>query len=70
MKKVNRNLLISKQSLLGDTDARLAKVLKITPQTFSLKVNGKADFTVGEIKRIRERYQLTDEEVTDIFFAK
>lgn len=65
---INRKLLKSKQSLYGDTDARLAAFLGITPQTFSLKVNNKAEFTVGEIKKIRERYNLTDEEVTAIFF--
>lgn len=67
---INRKLLKSKQSLYGDTDARLAAYLKITPQTFSLKVNGKAEFTVGEIKKIRERYSLTDEEITAIFFSE
>ncbi len=67
---INRKLLKSKQSLYGDTDARLAAYLKITPQTFSLKVNGKTEFTVGEIKKIRERYSLTDEEIAAIFFSE
>ena len=65
---INRKLLRSKQSLFGDTDSKLAAYLHITPQTFSTKVNGKADFTVGEIKKIRDRYSLTDEEVAAIFF--
>lgn len=65
---INRKLLKSKQSLFGDTDAALATALKISPQSFSAKVNGKSDFTVGEIKGIRNRYSLTDEEVTAIFF--
>ena len=67
---INRKLLKSKQSLYGDTDACLAAYLKITPQTFSLKVNGKAEFTAGEIKKIRDKYSLTDEEVTAIFFSE
>ena len=67
---INRKLLKSKQSLYGDTDARLAAFLGITPQTFSLKVNNKAEFTVGEIKKIRGRYHLTEEEVTAIFFSE
>lgn len=67
---IDRKLLKSKQSLYGDTDACLAAVLGITPQTFSLKVNAKADFTVGELKKIRGRYHLTDEEVTAIFFSE
>lgn len=65
---INRKLLKSKQSLFGDNDSKLAAYLNITPQTFSTKVNGKADFTVGEIKKIRDRYSLTDEEVAAIFF--
>lgn len=66
---IDRKLLKSKQSLHGDTDSSLAKYLRITPQTFSSKVNGKADFTVGELKKIRDRYSLSDEEVTAIFFC-
>lgn len=68
---LNRKLLKSKQILHGDTDAMLADALGITPQTFSLKINEKngAEFTVGEIKIIRLRYNLTDEEVSMIFFA-
>ena len=66
---INRKLLKSKQSLYGDTDRTLAAALGITPQTFSAKVNGKAEFTAGEIKIIRDRYNLTDEEVTAIFFV-
>jgi plasmid maintenance system antidote protein VapI len=69
MKLINRKVLKSKQSLYGDTDAVLAEALGITAQTFSLKVNGKADFTAGEILSVRNRYSLTDEEVTQIFFA-
>lgn len=66
---INRKLLKSKQSLYGDTDRDLAAALGITPQTFSAKVNGKAEFIAGEIKIIRDRYNLTDEEVTAIFFV-
>ena len=68
---VNRKLLKSKQALQGDTDSTLAAALGITPQTFSLKVNEKngAEFTVGEMKGIKLRYNLTDEEFTAIFFA-
>ena len=68
---VNRKLLKSKQALRGDTDSTLAAALGITPQTFSLKVNEKngAEFTAGEMKGIKLRYNLTNEEFTAIFFA-
>ena len=68
---VNRKLLKSKQALHGDIDSTLAAALGITPQTFSLKVNEKngAEFTTGEMKGIKLRYNLTDEEFTAIFFA-
>lgn len=68
---INRKLLKCKQVLHGDTDSTLAAALEMTPQTFSLKVNEKqgAEFTVGEMKGIKIRYNLSNEEFTNIFFA-
>lgn len=66
---VNKNLLKSKQVLNGDTDAELAAALGISPQTYSAKINGKVEFIAREIKDIRNRYQLSDDDVMNIFFA-
>ena len=58
--------------LHGDTNAVLAGVIGISPQTFSIKINERngAEFTQSEISKIRERYNLSPEEVDDIFFKE
>lgn len=68
---MNKNLLVSKMKLHGDTNAMLASAIGISPQRFSAKLNEYqgAEFTQGEILKIRERYHLTDDEVVNIFFA-
>ena len=68
---MNKNLLVSKMKLFGDTNAILASAIGISPQRFSAKLNcyQGAEFNQGEILKIREKYSLTDEEVVQIFFA-
>lgn len=66
---MNKKLLESKMKLFGDNNATLAKYLNITPQTLSTKKNGGADFKKNEIVRIKERYNLTANDVDLIFFA-
>lgn len=68
---MNKNLLVSKMKLHGDTNADLATAIGISPQRFSAKLNEYqgAEFNQGEILKIRERYTLTDEEVVQIFFT-
>lgn len=68
---MNKNLLVSKMKLHGDTNADLAAAIGISPQRFSAKLNEYqgAEFNQGEILKIRKRYSLTDEEVVQIFFA-
>ena len=64
--------LKSKMILYGDTGMKLAKVIGISPQTFSAKLNEKngAEFTKSEINKIKERYALSPEEMQDIFFTE
>lgn len=53
----------------GDTGGTLAKYLEITQQTFSAKKNGdKAEFTQKEISMIKDRYNLDDSRIVEIFF--
>lgn len=68
---MNKNLLVSKMKLYGDTNATLASAIGISAQRFSAKLNGYqgAEFNQGEIQKIRERYNLTDNEIVHIFFA-
>ena len=58
--------------LHGDTSAVLAGAIGVSPQTFSAKINERngAEFTQSEISKIRERYNLSPEEVDDIFFKE
>lgn len=68
---MNKNLLRSKMVLRGDTNRSLAEFLGISEPTLSMKLNEHRgrEFTQGEIRKLRERYDLTDQEVTLIFFA-
>jgi len=70
--KVNKNMFKSKMKLFGDTNAILAKSIGISPQRLSAKINetGGAEFVQGEIKKIKDRYNLTPDEVNDIFFTQ
>jgi hypothetical protein len=68
---MKKNVLESKMKLYGDTQPTLAEFMGISVQTFCRKVNGKdgSEFNQSEIQKIRERYNLTDQEVVDIFFG-
>lgn len=68
---MNIKLYKSKMALFGDTNASIAEYLKITPQTASAKANGTngAEFSQGEIAKLKERWKLKPKEVDAIFFA-
>ncbi len=68
---MNAKLLKSKMVLHDDTQAKLADALGITSQRLSNKINeyNGAQFTQSEIRIIKDRYDLTDEEVSLIFFT-
>ena len=68
---MNLNLYRSKMAAFGDTNASVAAYLGITPQRNSAKKNGTngAEYTQGEIAKLKVRWKLTAKEVDDIFFA-
>jgi DNA-binding XRE family transcriptional regulator len=68
---MNKNLLVSKMKLHGDNQEDLAEYIGISLTTFNTKLNetGGAEFRQGEIQKIKEKYDLTSEEVDAIFFA-
>ena len=68
---MKKNELVSKMKKHGDRNEDLAKFIGISPQRFSAKLNstGGADFTRNEIQKVKEKYNLTSEEVNEIFFA-
>lgn len=67
---MNKGLLKSIMVLHGDTIADLAKCLDITPQSVSGKMNERGtEFKQGEIAAIKERYNLSADQVEAIFFS-
>ena len=68
---LNKNLLVSKIKLHGDTQEDLAKYIGISLTRFNVKLNetNNAQFTQGEISKIKEKYNLNGEEVNAIFFC-
>ena len=66
---VNVRLLKSKMVLHDDTPDDLAVELGVHRATVYAKMRGDSDFTVPDIMTIKNRYNLTAEDVDDIFFA-
>ena len=58
--------------LFGDTGDTLAEFLGINRSTLSYKMNQSkgGEFVQSEIAKIKERYNLTAEELDEIFFAE
>ena len=69
---MNKEKLRSIIVLNGENQNILSLFMGITPQSFSGKINERngAEFTQSEIKLIKDRYNLTAEEVDEIFFAQ
>ncbi len=69
MKKLK---LESIMRLHGDTGTSLAKFLEMSRTTFSAKINETkgAEFTQGEIAKIKIKYDLSPNEVIEIFFGE
>ena len=67
---MNKRLLRVVMVGAGDTFKQLANYLSISAQTLSMKVNGKVGFKVEEIKKIAQKYNLTDDQIISIFFGQ
>lgn len=67
---MNKELLRSIMVLNGDTNKTLAAFLGISEQSVSNKINENGtEFRKSEIARIKERYNLTRDQVDLIFFV-
>ncbi|WP_202620385.1 hypothetical protein [Emergencia sp. 1XD21-10] len=67
---MNKNRLLSVMKLHGDTMGDVAKYLGIARSTLSSKVNEHgSEFSKSEIVKIKERYNLSADEVDLIFFT-
>ena len=68
---MNPKLLRSVMVLYGDTNAALADFLGITEQSVSNKINENGtEFKLGEITKIKARYNLDSDMVDRIFFEE
>jgi hypothetical protein len=68
--KMNKAKLRSLMTLHGDNNRDLAHYLCITEQSLSAKINEKGtEFKQGEMRMIKERYNLSPSEFDAIFFA-
>lgn len=67
---MNKNMLVGVMYSNGDTQDDLAKAIGCSLQRFNAKLNGRngAEFTQGEISIIRNRYNLTPNQLDSIFF--
>lgn len=67
---MNKALLESKMKLRGDNQSKLAEVVGLSLPRLNAKLNGTngAEFTLTEVKKIKDRYNLTNEEKDAIFF--
>ena len=66
---MNTRLLKSKMILYSDEDfvSAIAKLLDISRQTASAKLNNESDFTQSEIRTISNHYHLSAEDIKNIF---
>jgi len=66
-----KNMFISKMKLFGDSQKTLAEAIGTSESRTNAKINeyNDAEFTLGEIKIIMNRYELTPDEVVQIFLA-
>ena len=69
---MNKNELEAMMKRHGDTGGALAEYLGIARSTFSAKINetNGAEFTQGEIRKIKAKYCLSAEDIDVIFFGK
>lgn len=70
---MNKNMFVSKMKLFGDTQDILSRVpeLGLSLSRLNAKINETdgAEFKQSEIKFFRNRWNLTPDEVDQIFFA-
>lgn len=66
---MNKNKLLSMARAVGDNQNKIANYLGIKPQTLSNKLNDNYPFTLQEVKLLRKRYNISNDNIADIFFG-
>ena len=67
---MNSNLLKAVIAKNGDTQSKLADAMGMQISALSQRMSGRIDFRRSEIQFIKQRYNLTSEEVDSIFFEE
>jgi len=65
---MNSNLLKATIIKNGDTQEKLAKDMGLQTSALNMRINGKIEFRRNEIIFIKQRYNLSSDEVDSIFF--
>lgn len=68
--KIMKNRLREVLDRQGSNLEELAAILNITYQTLSKKMNEHVEFTRGELRVIKRRYNLNAEQMEYIFFSE
>ena len=65
---MNSNEMKAVMKREGDTQKELAEALGLPVSGVNARINGNVDFRASEIVTIRKRYNLTDQDIGEIFF--
>ena len=65
---MNKPMMKSILAIHGDDQGTLAILLDLPQSAVSNRLNGKVDFRLSEINRIRRMYKLSAQQTVDIFF--
>lgn len=53
----------------GHTQAKLGEMMNMGETTYCKKENGQIDFTLSEVKMLKDIYKLSQEDIEKIFFS-
>ncbi len=65
---MSKNALKDKIKESGLSQEAIAAALNISRVTLNEKINGRSDFKISEAKQLKEKLNLTNEQVYSIFF--
>ncbi len=66
---MNTNALKGKMKERAMTQADVASSIGISLSRFNAKLNNSAEFTLGEVRAIKELLALTSDQIDSIFFS-
>lgn len=69
IKPFDYSQLRARTAELGETDRAVAKAAKMTPSTYSLKLNGKGEFSQEQICNICDYLRICYADIPRYFFA-